>query len=169
MKKYTMVAVVTIACLSAFSFALAGGREYKPVNIAPNVETGYIENIKQQDNHYVLSMDQIDWYEGDMANQKFIENEGDSGLDGPPDGYYIVNDYSEIESLPIADDAVVLMQIYNRTGNILEADFQWDEQISLEKFVEIMKTEDDLQLKSFPYHLTIENGVITRIVQQYVP
>jgi hypothetical protein len=61
------------------------------------------------------------------------------------------------------------MQIYNRTGNIAEADIVWDERITIEKFIELINMEDDLQLKNFPYHLTVKDGEIVRIVQQYVP
>jgi hypothetical protein len=169
MKKYALIAVIAIACLTAFSFAPTGGREYKPVEQTPNMETGYIENVQKQNNHYVLSIDQIDWFEGQQAVDKFLELEGDSGLDGPPDGYYIVNDDETLHELPIADDAKVLMQIYNRTGNVNEADIVWNEPITVEKFIELLGTEDDLNIKSFPYHLTVKDGEIVQIVQQYIP
>lgn len=167
--KYSMVSVVAIACLTAFSFAVAGGREYIPVTKTPNVETAYIQNVEKSDNQFVLTIDHIDWYEGEDATGKFLEREADSGLDGPPDGYYIIDDDAALTTLPIADDAIVLMQIYNRTGNIEEADIVWDEQISLSKFIELIHTDDGFQLMGFPYHLTVEDGEITRIVQQYVP
>ncbi|NIK76766.1 hypothetical protein FHS15_001891 [Paenibacillus castaneae] len=169
MKKYAMPAVVILACLTAFSFAPAGGREYVPVVKAPNVETGYIEKVVEKDHKFIVSMDQINWYEGDEATQKFLEREGDAELDGPPDGYYIINDDSTISEFPIAKDAEVLMQIYNRTGNAAEADIVWNEPITVSKFAELMNTEDDLDPKGFPYHVTIKDGEIIRIVQQYVP
>lgn len=169
MRKYAMITVVTIACLTAFSFALAGGREYIPITKTPNLQTGYIEKIEQKDNQFILSIDNIDWYEGDQAAQKFRELEGDSGMDAPPDGYYIINNDSKLKDLPIANDAVVLMQIYNRTGDMNEADIVWDEQISVDKFVELLSTDDDFELKNFPYHVTVKGGEIIRIVQQYIP
>ncbi|WP_424765594.1 hypothetical protein [Paenibacillus sp. sgz302251] len=169
MKKYTMVALVAITCLTAFNFALAGGRDYKPIVVTPNLETGFIDQIEKQDDRYVLSFDRMEWYEGEQAVQKFLEREGDGEMEGPPDGYYIINDNSTLISLTIAEDADVRMQIYNRTGNIAEADILWDEQISIEKFVELMNTEDELDLKGFPYHLTVKDGEVVRIVQQYIP
>jgi hypothetical protein len=169
MKKYAMIAVVAIACLTAFSFAPTGGRDYKPVEQTPDLETGYIESVKKQDNHYKLSIDPIDWYEGEQAVDKFLEFEADSGLDGPPDGYYIVDEDNALHEWPIADDAKVLMQIYNRTGNVNEADIVWNEPITIEKFVELLETEDDLDIKNFPYHMTVKDGEIVQIVQQYVP
>ncbi|WP_028610804.1 hypothetical protein [Paenibacillus harenae] len=169
MKKYAMVAVVAIACLTAFNFAPTGVREYVPVTVTPDLQTGYIDHIGKKEQRYVISFDPIHWYEGEQAVQKFAEHEGDAGMDGPPDGYYIINDEEELSELPIAEDAIVLMQIYNRTGNIEEAEIQWDEQITVDKFIELLNIEDDLQLKGFPYHLTVKDGEIVRIVQQYVP
>jgi hypothetical protein len=169
MKKYAIIAVVAVACLTAFSFAPTGSREYVPVEQSADMETGYIKSVQKKDDHYVLSIDHIDWYEGKAAVEKFLEREGDSGLDGPPDGYYIVNDDNALHDLPIAADAKVLMQIYNRTGNIVEADTIWNEQISIDKFVKLLSTEDDLDIKDFPYHLTVKDGEIVKIVQQFVP
>ncbi|MGO4185690.1 hypothetical protein AB4Z45_01875 [Paenibacillus sp. MCAF9] len=169
MKKYVLIATVAIACLTAFSFAPAGGREYTPVEQTPDMITGYVAMTKGENNHYTLSIDQIDWYEGDAATKIFLEREKDSGLDAPPDGYYIENDDETLRDLPIADNAEVLMQIYNRTGNINDADIVWNEPISVKKFIELINTEDDFDMKSFPYHMTIKNGEIVRIVQQFVP
>ncbi|WP_138751285.1 hypothetical protein [Paenibacillus sinopodophylli] len=170
MKKYAMIAVVAIVCLTAFSSAPAGGREYTPVEQAPDMESGYIDHVSQKDQQYFLSIDRIDWYEGDAAITKFLEREGDSELDGPPDGYYILDDEHSLQELPIASDAAVVMQIYNRTGNVVDADIIWNERITVEKFIELLRTQDDdLDIKSFPYHMTVKNGEIIRIVQQFVP
>ncbi|WP_419873471.1 hypothetical protein [Candidatus Pristimantibacillus sp. PTI5] len=169
MKKYAMIAVVAIACLTAFSFAPTGGRDYTPVEPTPDLESGYIDSVVKRDQQYLLTIDQIDWYEGEQAVAKFLEREGDSGLDGPPDGYYIINDADNLHELPLAENAEVLMQIYNRTGNVAEADIVWNEPISVDKFIELLDTEDDLDIKGFPYHMTVKDGEIVRIVQQYVP
>lgn len=169
MKKYTMIALVAIACLTAFSFAPTGGRDYVPVEPTPGMETGYIDSVQLKNDRYQLSVDRIDWYEGSEAVDKFLEREGDEELDGPPDGYYIINDDDALHDLTIANNAEVFMQLYNRTGNVLEADIVWNEPITVEKFVNLLNTEDDLDIKSFPYHLTVKDGEIVRIVQQYVP
>ncbi|CAM4332329.1 hypothetical protein L1N85_17360 [Paenibacillus alkaliterrae] len=169
MKKSVMVAAVAIACLTAFSFAPTVGREYAPVEQSPDLTTAFIDQVEKKENRYVLTIDSIEWYEGEQAVRKFLEREGDGEMEGPPDGYYIIDDDADLKDLPIAGDAEVFMQIYNRTGNILEADIVWDEQISVDKFVELIQTEDDLNIKGFPYHLTVKDGEIVRIVQQYIP
>ncbi|MFF2479556.1 hypothetical protein [Paenibacillus sp. NPDC058071] len=169
MKKYTIPVLIALASLTSVSLAVAGSRDYAPVPRTPSMKTVYIEDAALKGGHYVFSTDEIGWYEGKEANRIFREREADSGLDSPPDGYYIVNDDPSVQSLPVADDAVVLMQIYNRTGNAADADIVWDESISLEKFVDLLNDDHDFDLHNFPYHLTIENGKITRIVQQYIP
>ncbi|MBD2869955.1 hypothetical protein [Paenibacillus arenilitoris] len=169
MKKYAAIAVIALASLTAFTFASAGVKEYIPVKATPDLQSVYIDQVESKDGRYVVTFDRMEWYEGEQAAQKFKEREEDAEMDGPPDGYYIVNDDVELRELPIAEDAVVLMQIYNRTGKIEEADIVWDEQITVGKFAGLIETEDDLALKNFPYHLTVKNGEIVRIVQQYVP
>lgn len=169
MKKYIMAAAVTLVCLTAFSFAPAIGREYAPVEKTPETTTAFIEHASEKNGRYVLTVDQIEWYEGEEAVEHFLEREADSGLDGPPDGYYIVDDEAALTELPVADDAEVLMQIYNRTGDAAEADIVWNEPISLDKFIGLLQTEDVLSALDFPYHLTVKEGIVTRIVQQYIP
>lgn len=169
MKKMTMIAIVALAFLTSVSLAVAGSREYAPVVQTPSMKTVFVDRIVQDSGELRFSFDEIEWYEGNEASAKFVERESDSEMDAPPDGYYIINDDTTIQSLPVAKDAVVLMQIYDRTGNAAEADIVWDEQISLDKFVHMFQSENIIQMSDYPYHLTIENGVITRIVQQYIP
>ncbi|MUT68721.1 hypothetical protein [Paenibacillus sp. NEAU-GSW1] len=169
MKKMTMIAVAALAFFTSVSLVVAGSREYAPVVQTPSMKTVYVDRIAQESGRLQLVVDEIEWYEGDEAAAKFVEREQASDMDAPPDGYYIINDEHAVVSLPVAKDAVVLMQIYNRTGNAAEADIVWDEQISLTKFVDLFEAEDAIQLSNYPYHLTIENGVVTRIVQQYIP
>lgn len=169
MKKYIAGAVVAMACLMTVTLALAGGREYTPVKQTPDMKTGFIEQVAAADGGYVLSIDEIDWYEGEAATEKFLERESDSGLDAPPDGYYIVNDDNTRTSLPIADNAEVEMQIYDKTGDVTEADTQWDEPVTVDKFVQLLQSDSGLHLNDFPYHLTVKNGKIVKIVQQFIP
>ncbi|QAY66475.1 hypothetical protein [Paenibacillus protaetiae] len=169
MKKYIAGAAVAIAFLTTVTFALAGGKDYTPVPKTADTETGYIEGISGTAGNYVLSIDAIDWYEGDQAKKIFQEREGGSGEDGPPDGYYIVNDDPTISRLPISPKAEVVMQIYDRTGDPNASDTEWNESITLDKFVQLLQSDDELSIKDFPYHLTVKGGKIVRIVQQFIP
>lgn len=170
MKKYVLIAVLILACLTAFSFAPAGGRDYVPVTKTANLKTGYVQQVVKNGSKYMIAIDEVKWYEGEEATKQFLAREGDSELDGPPDGYYIIDDEKVVSEYPIADDAEVFMQLYNRTGNAFEADIIWNEPITITKFYELMNTQDDmLDPKEFPYHLTVKDGEVVRIVQQYVP
>ncbi|MFD1953503.1 hypothetical protein ACFSL6_04760 [Paenibacillus thailandensis] len=169
MRKWVAGAIVAAACLTTAAFALAGGREYMPVRQTPDMKTGFIERVAAEDGRYVLTIDEIKWYEGEEAAKIFRERESDSGLDAPPDGYYIVNDDSALTELPIAADAQVVMQIYDKTGDITEAETAWDEPVSLETFVQQIKADNGLHLDDFPYHLAVKDGQIVKIVQQFIP
>ncbi|MFC4101690.1 hypothetical protein [Paenibacillus xanthanilyticus] len=166
MKKSAIGAAVLLTGLVVFiSAAYAVGDNYQPVKQTPETETAYVTNLNG--NH--LTTDAIQWYEGQDADRIFLEREPDSGLDAAPDGYYIVNDDESIRTISVDPDAQVLMQIYDKTGNPEDLDVAWNESISFKEFADALNKSDVLDLKSFPYHLTIENGVVTKIVQQYVP
>jgi hypothetical protein len=170
MKKWYVLAAAAMIGLTVLRFSPDESSASAPVEPSPAASTAYIDHVAKENNSYVLSIDTIDWYEGEDAVQPFLEREGDSGLDGPPDGYYIVNDETELTKLPIASDAEVLMQIYNRTGNVLEVDIVWNESISLDTFIGLLEANDEaLDVKNFPYHLTVRDGQIVKIVQQFIP
>lgn len=143
--------------------------EHQPVVQKDEVITVYIDQIQLNAEGGEITADPILWYEGKEAEQAFAKYEPDAGIDGPPDGYYIVNEEEELKHYPLAKDAEVLMQIYDHTGNVEDIDISWNEQISLQKFIQLCGQTDLLDIRAFPYHLTIENGQVTRIVQQYIP
>jgi hypothetical protein len=118
-----------------------------------------------------LTADPIEWYEGAEADRIFAQREPEAAAEigGALDGYYIVNDSKTLATYPVADNAKVTMQIYDHTGNIEDLDINWNEHISLQKFTAAFAATDVFDLSGSPYHLTIENGVITSIVQQYTP
>ncbi|MWC27941.1 hypothetical protein [Paenibacillus sp. MMS18-CY102] len=135
-------------------------------------QTAYVERMDKHDGQWTLAIDPIDWYEGDAATKIFREREPDPEVTEPPDGYYIVNDDRTQQTITLADDATVLMQIYDH-GNTADegATIVPNEPITIEKYAELVgsNNEDGINIKDFPYHLTIENGKVVKIVQQYVP
>ncbi|MFD1135207.1 hypothetical protein [Paenibacillus urinalis] len=132
-------------------------------------ETVYINDLTDLNGELHIKADEIKWYEGEEANTVFVEQEPDAGIDYAPDGYYIVNEQEASETLKIADDATVTVQIYDRTGDAKDIDIEWNEEISLDKFAELYGDTTNMDMSVFPYHLTIENGEVTQIVQQYIP
>ncbi|AIQ34521.1 hypothetical protein R50345_07780 [Paenibacillus sp. FSL R5-0345] len=134
-------------------------------------QTVYIHTIQSENGKLSITADEINWYQGADADRVFAERdpEGAAEIGGAPDGYYVVNDVDTLTTYPIADNATVTMQIYDHTGNIDDLDIQWNEAITLQQFIDQFNNTDILDLSQFPYHLTIQDGVITSIVQQYIP
>lgn len=148
---------------------LAKSQDIQDMTVQVQHETVYINDVSDLNGELQIKADEIEWYEGEEANTVFVEQEPNAGIDYAPDGYYIVNEQETNETLKIADDATVTVQIYDRTGDIKDIDIQWDEEISLDKFAELYGDTTNMDMSVFPYHLTIENGEVTQIVQQYIP
>ncbi|WP_223067325.1 hypothetical protein [Paenibacillus caui] len=133
--------------------------------------TAYIHTIKQTDGTTYVNVDPISWYQGEAADRIFkeLEPEGYKELGGSPDGYYIVNNTEEHDSYAVKPDAEVLMQLYDRDGHPENADIRWNEPITLDKFVTVLGKGGLLDPASFPYHITVQDGQVVKIVQQYIP
>ncbi|RCX16715.1 hypothetical protein DFP94_11162 [Fontibacillus phaseoli] len=131
--------------------------------------TVYIDRLNLGSDGGEITVDPIQWYTGEEAEAVFAKLEPDAGIDGPPDGYYIVNEDERLEHYPVAKNTQVLMQIYDRTGIVEDAEISWNEPVTLEKLASLLRYADVFDVSLFPYHLTIENGQVTGIVQQYVP
>jgi hypothetical protein len=153
----------------SLGYVEANNNDYTMVSRSPETHVAYIDSIYQKDGKLYVKADPIEWYEGEEANKVFREREQDPEMTETPDGYYIVNDDTALESLEIAADAKVFMQIYNRTGNVVEATTEWNEQIDIAKFVSLFSVDSDMYVIGSPYHLTVENNQIVKITQQYVP
>lgn len=139
--------------------------------LATNSETytAYVDGIQQENGKLFLIVDKIGWYQGEEADTIFEQRNPDSGLDGAPDGYYIVNDSKEQEKVEVQADAEVLMQLYDRDGTYAGADIQWNEPVTLNKFESLYDNKTIVDLSVFPYHLTVKDGQVIKIVQQYIP
>ncbi|MFD1179470.1 hypothetical protein ACFQ3W_24680 [Paenibacillus puldeungensis] len=165
-----LLPIVLIIAIPSLTNSSSKAAETKQVvEQKPYTITVYLKHVDLGSNRGTVTADPIQWYEGKAADKIFAEREPDAGIDGPPDGYYIVNDKEEQTEYPVAKDAQVLMQIYDRTGNPEDADIKWNEPITLEKFSKVFTHTDLIDLSGFPYHLTIANGEVVKIVQQYVP
>ena len=151
------------------STVLAKSEDVQDTTVQVQNETVYINDLTDLNGQLHIKADEIKWYEGEEANTVFVEQEPEAGIDYAPDGYYIVNEQEASETLKIADDATVTVQIYDRTGDVKDIDIEWNEEISLDKFAELYGDTTNMDMSVFPYHLTIENGEVTQIVQQYIP
>ncbi|QUL56446.1 hypothetical protein KDC22_08080 [Paenibacillus tritici] len=131
----------------------------------------YIHSIDTLKGQTTLTGDEIEWYEGAAADAVFAQREPESAAEigGAPDGYYIVNDSDSLSTYTVAPDAKVTMQIYDRTGKLEELDINWNEALSLQQFIHEFALTEVFDLSQSPYHLTLKDGQIVSIVQQYTP
>ncbi|URJ33817.1 hypothetical protein MF625_003045 [Paenibacillus polymyxa] len=163
--KWTVLTLMMMLITTAGATA----QGYTPVAAAENQGTVYINQMDIRDGQIYLSADPIEWYEGAAADKAFVEHEGNTGLDGAPDGYYIVNNSVQNDVYQVAPDAMVEVQIYDHTGNIEDTDVQWNESIPLAQFEKDFAKKDVLDLSQFPYHVTLRDGKVVKIVQQFIP
>jgi hypothetical protein len=153
----------------SFGYVEANTNDYTVVPQTSETQAAYIDTIDQKNGKTYVTVDFIEWYEGEEANVKFREIEKDPEMTETPSGYYVVNERMDLQTFEVDEDAKVLMQIYNRTGNIVEADTLWNEEISVDKFFKEVSDTSEMNLKEFPYHLEIHEGKIVKITQQFVP
>ncbi|MDU4694842.1 MAG: hypothetical protein E6Y08_03430 [Paenibacillus sp.] len=135
----------------------------------PETVTVYLNAVDLGAGGGTLSADPILWYQGEEAAAIMAEREPEAGIDGPPNGYYIVNDEEEAVTYPVSPDAEVRLQIYDRTGQPEDIEIVANEGVSLQKFGELFGRTELLDLSQFPYHVTLQDGKVVRILQQYVP
>ncbi|GGD66884.1 hypothetical protein [Paenibacillus nasutitermitis] len=171
MKKLSFCAAVLVASL-AFSITNAnavGNGRYEPVPQSTDMQTAFVNHIDYKDGKLLLTADYIQWLEGAAADEAFLKDEPDSGLDGAPDGYYVINSDPQLRTLELDPDAQIVMQIYDHSGLLDDLQPAWNETIPVSKFMAIYGDKHIVDLSSFPYHLTIQGGKVVRIVQQYIP
>ncbi|RUT33458.1 hypothetical protein EJP77_07355 [Paenibacillus zeisoli] len=174
--KRSLAIIVTLFSLAVFtvfstsSVASATGTAAK--NAAKTqTRTVYIKQMKSVDGKVRITVDPIGWYMGKDADVKFKEREPQAykEIGGAPDGYYITNDSKRTVSYSVAANAKVMMQIYDRTGKMEDIDIKWNEHVTLKKFQSIYRNSKLMDVRSFPYHITIKDGQVIKIVQQFVP
>ncbi|GIP22003.1 hypothetical protein J22TS3_22780 [Paenibacillus sp. J22TS3] len=160
---------VVVSVFSTSGTATAAGAAQNAVKT--QTRTVYIKQMKTSDGHVRITVDPIGWYVGKEADRKFKEREPEAfkEIGGAPDGYYITNDSKRTASYQVASDAKVMMQIYDRTGKMEDIDLKWNEKVSLNKFKSIYRNTKLMDVREFPYHITIKNGQVVKIVQQFIP
>ncbi|MFC3803189.1 hypothetical protein [Cohnella sp. GCM10012308] len=129
----------------------------------------YISKITSMDGVTYVTVDYIQFLQGAEADRVFRQQEPDAGMDEAPDGYYILNEEKKTYTLPVASDVQVLMQIYNRSGSWDDADIVENEPISIAKLRSLFSGDNQELMENFPYYITVADGKIVRIVQQFIP
>jgi hypothetical protein len=169
-KRIFLGLIVLVSTTLILGFAdVKGSGGLKATSNTTTTSTVFIHNINETNGQLSLTTDEIHWYEGEAANKQFREHEGDAEEQKALDGYYIVNDNVDLKDLRISANAQVIMQIYDQPGVSAEPELIPNQSISLKQFKSLFSQMDRLDLRDYPYHLTIQNGVVVKIVQQFIP
>ncbi|MDG0814206.1 hypothetical protein [Cohnella rhizosphaerae] len=179
MRKLLLCVVLLGICLIPLSVSGVSDKQETAVAQENGVEAAnfasapsypaYISKITSMDGVTYLTVDYIQFLQGEEADRVFRQQEPDAGMDEAPDGYYILNEEKKTYTLPVAADAQVLMQIYNRSGSWDDADIVENEPISVAKLRSLFSGDNQELMGNFPYYVTVVDGKVVRIVQQFVP
>lgn len=116
------------------------------------------------DGRYIAKIVSID---EDNATVDFVGWLSGEAAEDTPGGFMLVNEHPEEEVLPIADDVAVtsVWADYEILGEIRAVT------ISLQSLIAYFKNPRDLatNIVADPYWITLENGRISRLDEQYVP
>jgi hypothetical protein len=108
-----------------------------------------------------IEFDLIQYLTGDEAI--FAWREDHPNDPGPPNGYYIINDNPQLRRLPVADEVAVTVLDWN-------AGFQPFVVAFADLPTELAaRGAPDEHLGVNPFWLTVDDGTVTAIEEQYIP
>lgn len=119
--------------------------------------------------------DYAQWLTGEEADQAAVEAGDIPEGEQVPNGYYILNVNDRLRTLPLVDPPVVVLPT-SSSGPVSEVNVSLDEWLGLfdagKPWAEGRSPRDDYFGAGSvwaPYWLTIQDGVVAQIHQQYVP
>lgn len=116
---------------------------------------GYIKSVSFNNGDYSMKIDYVQW---------ISPCPGELGEFECPNGYKIVNSNSLLRTFPISNNITVTSLTEPGAGLYNNG----PQQISLNSFHNLFKS-NTLWTDSIPFWITIKNGVVTEIAEQYVP
>ena len=130
---------------------------------------GYIEDLYEQPGAMYISFDQIEWFDGPEAGRAMQEDGlcSDSEPDcEPPNPFYIRNRDEKLVPFRVSEQVAIIMQTLSHQA---DGNFEWDKRIDLDRFQQAYNSESTSCLKSVPYWITVDRGVVITIREQYIP
>ncbi|HET9770670.1 MAG TPA: hypothetical protein VFS16_07260 [Acidimicrobiia bacterium] len=110
----------------------------------------------------LLGFDVIQFLGGEAAAQAYQKETGETG--GPPNDYYIVNESEAVREATASSSVAIVVvgddPAEQRTLTLAELPAH---------LAKSAPSEAGPQLSTYPYWLTVADGTITEICQQYVP
>lgn len=109
-----------------------------------------------------LTVDVIQFLTGEEARIAYAEDNPEDP-DGPPNDYHIRNVNPRLRTLPVAADVEVTL--INLGAGVVEVESTWDRLLD-----DLTSVPSDHDLVSYsPFWLTLQDGVVVRIEEQYLP
>ncbi len=127
----------------------------------------YVEKIEQQDGKYYVTIDPVEWFVGQEADQKARED----GLCQATttgcvtNGFYLRNTTTTTSMLLLADQATVEMQTLSQTASGTP---QWDQVVPLQTWVYLF-SDDKSRWHKIPFRLTVQDNEVMAVREQYLP
>jgi hypothetical protein len=117
------------------------------------------------DSNGELMVDAAEWYSGEEANREALRDGEIEPGDSVPNDYYIRNDDPGRIMMPVREDIVVVTTTADR-HNIPAPKCQ-----TRTAFLRALRHPQPWQtsMTDSPYWMTIENGLLVRMVEQYLP
>jgi hypothetical protein len=141
-----------------------------PVETPSKIEImGFIRHLDQEAGSVYISFDQAEWFSGPQAEKAILEDglcsDPEHGCE-PPNGFYIRNQDDETVAFQVSDQVDILMQTLSHRP---DGSYNSDERIDLDRFRQAVRCACTSHLRLVPYWITLENGVVVTIREQYVP
>jgi hypothetical protein len=160
-----LAALLSTACVRA----TAGSGTRVTLTAGRLVTMGYILNLYEQGGQWRIAVDEIEWLTGADAAEAMAEaglcSAGEADCQ-PPNGFFIRNRLESTVSYPLSKQATILMQTLSHGP---DGNFNWDEEIDLERLRQIFEGDPDSHLRTVPYQITLDGGTVTGIREVYVP
>jgi hypothetical protein len=128
----------------------------EPVVLADGRHPVYLKSVDP--NRRTITFDLIQFFTGDAATKAAAEDGKESP---PPNDYYIRNVNPRLRTLPVAADAPITVNVLaaQSTGSATK-----DVSVTLAKLASYFPNSG-----TPPFWITVEQGQVTRIAQQYLP
>lgn len=126
--------------------------------IITELALGYIKMIYEQNGKRYLNIDYIQWLSHSNKTCFVLGSELPNVPQCNPNGFLIVNQNPKIRTFEISKGAEIQMV----TGAGAEIN-------TYEEFKSLFAAESTSHLKNIPYHIEVRNGVIVKIIEQYIP
>lgn len=113
-----------------------------------------------------ITFDLIEFLTGDAAKQAW-QKANPGSTDGPDNDYFIVNDNPKLRTLPVADP--VEFKVVDPEHPSGTADKSISFEGATAYFVALKPDQSDHRLYWDPFWITVANGVVTKIEEQFLP